>query len=100
MIKDDYFGFIDYLYIHATHPLDKDGDIFNFHFPNGYGASIIKTSFSYSRMTDLWELAVFKKNESDNDWDICYDTSVTNDVLGNLTQAEVKHYLNEIFKFS
>ncbi len=61
-------------------------------FPNGYGASIVKFRVSslggsYGVNDDLWGLAVFKGNEEKHE--ICYDTSVTNDVLGHLTEDEV-----------
>lgn len=52
-------------------------------YPNGYGASIIKTVFSYGREQDLWELAVFHHGS------ICYDTPITSDVCGYLTTNEV-----------
>ncbi len=52
-------------------------------YPNGYGASIIKHNGSYGREDDLWELAVLK------DGGLCYDTDITDDVLGYLTEEKV-----------
>jgi len=59
-------------------------------FKNGYGASIVKGPHTYGGKDGLYELAVFKDNN------ICYDTPVTNDVLGHLSEDEVTFHLNEI----
>jgi hypothetical protein len=65
-------------------------------YPNGYGASIVQHRFSYGRDQggDLWELAVIKGTEED--WDICYDTPITSDVLGYLSEADVEDVLLQI----
>jgi hypothetical protein len=59
-------------------------------FPNGYGASVVRHSFSYGNESGLWELAVLKDDS------ICYDTPITDDVLGHLTEAEVNEILDQI----
>lgn len=59
-------------------------------FPNGYGASVIRHDFSYGGKDGLWELAVL------NNGDLCYNTHITNDVLGYLSDADVKSTLKEI----
>ena len=53
-------------------------------FENGYGVSVIKTSFSYGGDAGLYELAVL-----DTDGEITYDTDVTDDVIGHLTPEQV-----------
>ena len=55
-------------------------------FSNGYGASIIEGGYSYGGR----ELAVFKGD------DICYDTPITDDVLGGLSPSDVTALLNQI----
>jgi hypothetical protein len=60
-------------------------------YPNGYGASIVQHNFSYGHDRGLWELAVIKGKEAD--WGICYDTPITSDVLGHLSEAEVEETL-------
>lgn len=59
-------------------------------FSNGYGASIISHPGSYGYEDGLYELAVLK------DGDICYETYLTEDVLGYLTQEDVDDYLEKI----
>lgn len=60
-------------------------------YPNGYGASIIKNLFSYGGKDNLWEVAVLK------DDDLCYDTPITPDVLGYLTEEEVVATCDDIY---
>jgi len=59
-------------------------------FDNGYGASVIQSPHSYGGNQDLYELAVTK------DIAICYDTPITDDVLGYLTEEQVTDYLRQI----
>ena len=59
-------------------------------FPNGYGASIVRHDFSYGSKLGLWELAVLK------DGSICYDTPITDDVLGYLSEDDVNTTLAAI----
>ncbi len=63
---------------------------YRFSFENGYGASVIKHEFSYGGPEDLWELAVLKQDE------ICYETSITTNVLGHLTDEQVEETLDKI----
>ena len=62
---------------------------------NGYGASIVQHDYSYGGRVGLWEIAVTKYDE-DGEWDLCYDTSITSDVLGHLSEDEVTDYLTQI----
>jgi hypothetical protein len=59
-------------------------------FDNGYGASIIKTDRSYGGKDGLYELAVLF------DGLISYDTPITNDVIGFLTEDGVIELLQKI----
>ena len=59
-------------------------------FDNGYGASVIKSPYSYGGNQDLYELAVIKDNA------IRYDTPITDDVIGYLTEDDVTKYLGQI----
>ena len=61
-----------------------------YEFDNGYGASVIMGPHTYGGTKGLWELAVLANGE------LCYDTPITNDVIGRLTEAEVNKYLKQI----
>ena len=63
-------------------------------FNNGYGASVICNDISYGHEEGLWELAVIKWNE--DKWSLCYDTEITNDVIGYLDEDEVDKLLVKI----
>lgn len=60
-------------------------------YSNGYGASIVQGPHTYGGKDGLYELAVFGK-----DGEITYDTPITNDVLGYLSEAEVEKILLNI----
>ena len=57
---------------------------------NGYGASVIRHKGSYGYAQGKWELAVLEGGE------LCYSTSITNDVIGHLTEDEVELILKQI----
>jgi hypothetical protein len=72
-------------------------------FDNGYGASIVRFGFpfregelvgSYGVNQGLWELAVIKGDI--DDFELVYDTPITNDVLGYLSEDEVGEILARI----
>lgn len=63
-------------------------------FSNGYGASVVRHRFSYGGDRGLFEIAVLAGN-ADN-WNITYDTHITDDVLGYLNDDDVKNTLQQI----
>jgi hypothetical protein len=73
-----------------THPMGI-GEQCIVQFPNGYGASIVKGPHTYGGPNGLYELAVFGK-----DGQITYDTPITDDVLGYLTEQDVEKTLSDI----
>lgn len=88
-------GFNEYLpYIVKAHQLDLQlGFQVVVRFSNGYGASLVKHSFSYGAI----EIAVIKFNSKDNeDWEIVYDTPITSDVIGCNDATEAKEVLSQI----
>ena len=75
-------------------------DVFNgrkweFHFENGYGASIIQHDMSCGHRQGLFELAVLKKFVRKG-WQLCYDTQISKDVIGCLDDTAVKGYMEKI----
>lgn len=60
-------------------------------FPNGYGASIIETPWSYGV-----ELAVLTFEDGSNDYDLTYDTPITDDVMGWLDRDKLTDLLTQI----
>jgi hypothetical protein len=76
---------------HPNHPDGKRATIF---FPNGYGASVIQSRYSYGGPEGYYELAVFKGTSDEHD--LCYDTPVTSDVEGWLTPRKVTGLLKRI----
>lgn len=79
------------IYLKETNKV-HDGIQKVYSFPNGYGASVVKHSYSYGGKDGKWELAVLKGE------DLCYDTGITSDVLGYLNDPEVDDYLRQIEK--
>jgi hypothetical protein len=61
-------------------------------FENGFGASIVKHKYSYGGGAGLYEIAVL----DDINGSPIYYTSVTDDVVGHLSEDEVMFHLNEI----
>lgn len=62
-------------------------------FENGYGISVVSHTHSYGGKNGLYEIAVLDSND-----EITYDTSVTNDVIGYLTEEEVSELMAEVQK--
>lgn len=62
-------------------------------FENGYGASVVRHKYSYGGSEGLYELAVL-----DKDGQITYDTSITDDTLGYLSENAVTEALIQIQK--
>jgi hypothetical protein len=68
-----------------------------YRFDNGYGASKIKTQYSYGGDQGLWEIAVIKfHGDGTFDFNLCYDTHITGDVIGRLTDDEAQAVLQQI----
>jgi hypothetical protein len=82
---------------HGNYP---DSGIAARHFyPNGYGVSVVQFtspygSGSYGADEGLYELAVLQGLEED--WEICYDTPITDDVMGYLTVEDVETIINQV----
>ena len=75
----------------VEHPSHIGGVQARITFENGYGASVVRHEYSYGGKDGLYELAVLN-----NDGDLTYDTPITNDVLGYLTDKDVTEVLIKI----
>ena len=60
-------------------------------FKNGYGASVIRNDFSYGGGLRLFKITIIN-----SEYEICYDTPITCDVIGYLNEDEVTETLKEI----
>ena len=78
------------------HKLKRDFDCegIQWRFPNGYGASVAS-----NEMTNLTpELAVLKFNELD-EFELVYDTPITNDVIPGVNVGDTRTILSRIKAF-
>lgn len=86
---------------HSNYP--DSGIAARYFFSNGYGVSVVKFtapfgSGSYGGDKGLYELAVLEGNEFD--CELCYETPITDDVIGYLTENEVEDLMNQVSKLS
>ena len=63
-------------------------------FDNGYGASVVCNFGTYGAKHGLFEVAVLKDGE------ICYDTNITNDVIGWCDFDKVAEILERVKNLS
>ena len=76
-----------------TNPMGADfGIVSRTKFDNGYEVSVVKNPHSYGGDKGLYELAIFK------DGDICYDTPITDDVIGYLRPEDVTDVMQRVEK--
>ncbi|WP_369065284.1 hypothetical protein [Burkholderia gladioli] len=65
-----------------------------YRFENGYGASVVRSYFSYGGEEGKWELGVLVFDGED--WHLYYGTPITNDVIGHLEWSSVEAILDQI----
>ena len=73
-----------------AHPLCSGGTQAKHTFPNGYGVSILTGSMFYTSLSKPYEVAVTKNG------DICYDTPITDRVLGRQTATDVEDVMRRV----
>ena len=61
------------------------------HFDNGFGVSVVSHTHSYGGRSGLYELAVL-----DKDGLLTYETPVTSDVIGFLTEEDVTDIMKQV----
>ena len=72
-------------------PAHNNGTQARHTFDNGYAVSVIKSDMSYGGDQGLYELALFG-----HDGQLDYTTTITDDVVGNLTEDDVTDYLGRV----
>ena len=60
-------------------------------FDNGYGVSVVSHTYSYGGKKGLYEVAVL-----DSEGDLTYETPVTNDVIGHLSEKGVSDVMKQV----
>jgi hypothetical protein len=73
-----------------------DGCYDRIRFKNGYGASIISGGMAYGSNEGLLEIAVIRYLGDGDEFELCYDTEVTSDVIGHLTRDDARRILDQI----
>ena len=77
--------------VFETHIGHGVGVMSRIYFDNGYGASVVKTPYTYGGDKGLYELAVLDKNGN-----LTYDTPITSDVIGYLRPEDVTDVMVKI----
>jgi hypothetical protein len=75
----------------VPHAAGMGGVMSRIQFDNGYGASVVKSEYTYGGKDGLYELAVL-----DSDGNLTYATSVTDDVIGYLRPEDVTDVMTKI----
>lgn len=82
---------------HRTGGFDPGGSQSLFRFRNGYGASVVRHRNSYGGDLGRLELAVIMfTDQGDDDFELCYETPITSDVIGHLSVEDTCVILNKI----
>lgn len=88
----NYDGFEKHYVVHGP---KLDGVQYIFRFDNDYGASVIKWTYTFGYESDLWELGVLHFDK-DGDYNLSFDSPIADDVIGHLTDTEVRELLGRI----
>ena len=81
--------------VFQQHPVQPDAKLARHFFPNGYGVSVVGGGIGlYGNGETTFEVAVLKGNE--DDWNLTYDTHITNDVLGYQDISEVSDIMKQV----
>ena len=75
----------------VPHAAGMGGVMSRIKFENGYGASVVKSEYTYGGKDGLYEIAVL-----DSDGNLTYATSVTDDVIGYLRPEDVTDVMAKI----
>lgn len=76
--------------VFGDHPADESGTQATMDFDNGYGVSVITGRMFYTSGATPYEVAVLKNGA------LCYDTPVTEDVIGWNTSEDVTKIMAQV----
>lgn len=65
-------------------------------FDNHYGVSVVKGPYSYGGREGLYELAIVVMKPGDKYSELCYDTPITSDVIGHLSEQAVTKLMKRV----
>lgn len=82
--------FNDLKFDREVNPLGSFMDRASLQFPNGYGISVIRGTYSYGGDEGLYECAVLKDDK------LYYDSPITDDVIGYCDEDEVTEVMKQI----
>ncbi len=71
-----------------------DGIAAKLFFDNGYGVSVVRFPGSYGYIEGLYEVAILKGTK--DDYDLCYDTPIADDILGHRDEEDVENIMEEV----
>jgi hypothetical protein len=75
---------------------DEMGEYAGHVFPNHYGVSVVRGPYTYGGKKGLYELAIIKMTPDMKESELCYDTPIANNVMGNLTPADVTDIMKQV----
>lgn len=65
-------------------------------YDNNYGVSVVRGPYTFGGNIGLYELAIIYMAPEDKESRICYDTPITNDVMGYLTPEDVTKIMKQV----
>lgn len=76
------------------HSIDRAGRHALLFFDNGYGVSVVSGPLFYTDAEHPYEVAVLIGTEAD--YNLCYTTDITDDVIGHCTAEEVTEIMSRV----
>ena len=65
-------------------------------YDNNYGVSVVRGPYTFGGDKGLYELAIIYMAPEDKESRICYDTPITNDVMGHLTPEDITKIMKQV----
>ena len=65
-------------------------------YDNNSGVSVVRGPYTFGGDKGLYELAIIYMAPEDKESRICYDTPITNDVMGHLAPEDVTEIMKQV----